>query len=111
MVHNMAPGYEAAKYDIVWVSTSRIKGESTARATNMTLVNFGVGSSMRWPHLQKILTVCIASQEPEQHNFLLRVASKNGAPEGHKLSLANSTLICAGGMEKHKTDTAEFNIG
>ncbi|XP_064618504.1 ceramide glucosyltransferase-B-like isoform X2 [Lineus longissimus] len=25
MVHNMAPGYENAKYDLVWVSTSRIK--------------------------------------------------------------------------------------
>jgi len=26
MVYNMAPGYDAAKYDIVWISTSRIKG-------------------------------------------------------------------------------------
>ncbi len=27
MVHNMAPAYEAASYNIVWISTSRIKGE------------------------------------------------------------------------------------
>jgi len=26
MVNNMAPAYDAASYDIVWVSTSRIKG-------------------------------------------------------------------------------------
>lgn len=26
MVYNMAPAYDAANYDIVWVSTSRIKG-------------------------------------------------------------------------------------
>jgi len=26
MVYNMAPAYDAAKYDIVWISTSRIKG-------------------------------------------------------------------------------------
>ena len=29
MVNNMAPAYDNAKYDIVWVSTSRIKGENT----------------------------------------------------------------------------------
>ena len=28
MVNNMAPAYDNAKYDIVWVSTSRIKGEN-----------------------------------------------------------------------------------
>ena len=27
MVHNMTPAYEAAKYDLVWVSTSRIAGK------------------------------------------------------------------------------------
>jgi len=26
MVYNMAPAYDAANYDIVWISTSRIKG-------------------------------------------------------------------------------------
>lgn len=26
MVHNMVPAYEAAKYNLVWVSTSRVKG-------------------------------------------------------------------------------------
>jgi len=26
MVYNMAPAYDAASYDIVWISTSRIKG-------------------------------------------------------------------------------------
>ena len=26
LVHNMTPAYEAAKYDVVWVSTSRIQG-------------------------------------------------------------------------------------
>ena len=26
MVFNMSPGYENAKYDVVWISTSRIKG-------------------------------------------------------------------------------------
>lgn len=26
LIHNMSPAYEAAKYDIMWVSTSRIKG-------------------------------------------------------------------------------------
>ncbi len=26
MVNNMVPAYDKAKYDIVWVSTSRIKG-------------------------------------------------------------------------------------
>jgi len=26
MVYNMAPAYDSASYDIVWVSTSRIKG-------------------------------------------------------------------------------------
>ena len=26
MVFNMSPGYDAAKYDIVWISTSRIQG-------------------------------------------------------------------------------------
>ena len=29
MVHNMAPAYEAAKYEVIWVSTSRIKGNHT----------------------------------------------------------------------------------
>ena len=29
MVNNMAPAYDNAKYDIVWVSTSRIKGKIT----------------------------------------------------------------------------------
>ncbi|ELT91838.1 hypothetical protein CAPTEDRAFT_221670 [Capitella teleta] len=28
MVHNMAPGYNAAKYDVIWVSTSRIKANT-----------------------------------------------------------------------------------
>ena len=28
MVHNMAPGYENAKYDLIWVSTSRIKASN-----------------------------------------------------------------------------------
>ena len=27
MVYNMAPAYDAATYDIVWISTSRIKGD------------------------------------------------------------------------------------
>ena len=26
MVHNMAPAYDNAKYEYVWISTSRIKG-------------------------------------------------------------------------------------
>ena len=26
MVFNMAPGYDASKYDVIWVSTSRIMG-------------------------------------------------------------------------------------
>jgi len=26
LVHNLAPAYDAAKYDIIWISTSRIKG-------------------------------------------------------------------------------------
>jgi phage terminase large subunit-like protein len=29
LVHNMAPAYEAARYDLIWVSTSRIAGETT----------------------------------------------------------------------------------
>lgn len=33
MVHNMAPAYEASKYDIIWVSTSRIKGETSLRVS------------------------------------------------------------------------------
>ena len=28
LVHNLAPAYDAAKYDIIWISTSRIKGFS-----------------------------------------------------------------------------------
>lgn len=28
LVHNMAPAYDAAKYKYIWISTSRIKGES-----------------------------------------------------------------------------------
>ncbi|CAH8583205.1 unnamed protein product [Heterobilharzia americana] len=28
MVHNMVPAYEAAKYDLVWVSTSRVKAST-----------------------------------------------------------------------------------
>lgn len=27
MVRNMSPGYNAAKYDLIWVSTSRIAGK------------------------------------------------------------------------------------
>ena len=26
LVHNLAPAYDAAKYDLIWISTSRIKG-------------------------------------------------------------------------------------
>ena len=29
MVHNMAPAYDNAQYEYVWISTSRIKGKST----------------------------------------------------------------------------------
>ena len=29
LVHNLAPAYDAAKYDIIWISTSRIKGFSS----------------------------------------------------------------------------------
>lgn len=29
LVHNMVPAYEAARYDLIWVSTSRIAGEIT----------------------------------------------------------------------------------
>ena len=28
LVHNLAPAYDAAKYDIIWISTSRIKGNN-----------------------------------------------------------------------------------
>lgn len=28
MVNNMAPGYWNAKYDFIWISTSRIKGKN-----------------------------------------------------------------------------------
>ena len=31
LVHNLAPAYDAAKYDIVWISTSRIKGLSVSQ--------------------------------------------------------------------------------
>ena len=30
MVNNMVPAYDNAKYDTIWVSTSRIKGKMTA---------------------------------------------------------------------------------
>ncbi len=46
MVHNMAPAYENAKYDIVWVSTSRILGKFTepVYATRVLLLSITVGS-------------------------------------------------------------------
>lgn len=35
LVHNLTPAYEAAKYDIVWVSTSRIKGKLAFKKLNL----------------------------------------------------------------------------
>ena len=30
MVHNMAPAYDNAQYEYVWISTSRIRGKLTS---------------------------------------------------------------------------------
>jgi hypothetical protein len=53
MVFNMAPAYENAAYDVVWVSTSRIKGKHReiclslwfSRFTRVCLIDFCMGKS------------------------------------------------------------------
>lgn len=41
LVHNLAPAYDAAKYDIIWISTSRIKG--------LRIINFNCISALHVP--------------------------------------------------------------
>ncbi|XP_064608571.1 ceramide glucosyltransferase-B-like isoform X2 [Liolophura sinensis] len=62
MVHNMAPGYDNAKYDFIWISTSRIKASTESlydMATKLMKPNVGLVHQLPFTTDQKGLAASV----------------------------------------------------